>query len=533
MGPSFLPLNQTIPLTVATFGTLDWAVVVIYWLAMIGIALWAGKRDANAESFFLGGRNLPSWALAVSIVASALSAATFIGAPDQAYRGDLSYLILNLGGFLAVFIVGFLFVPKLYQAGTITIYGYLAQRFGPTSRTAVSLMFLFGRLLASGARLFLAAIPLCLLIFGTHQPTTGQLVIAIGLIGVIGTFYTTLGGIRAVVWTDTVQLSLVVFAVLLSIGLLLYKIPLSIPEIYQTLATPGTGTSATTSKLHFWDWSWDWSKPYTFWSAVFGVVFLNVAAYGVDHDFAQRFMVSRSVKHGARSVIGAQFVGIGVVMLFMIVGLLLWIYYQRPDIMGAGAPSVVPEGGVQAAYPIFLANELPPIVAGLAFAGFFAVAQGSLDSAINAMASSLIADLWLPMKKRLGYAVDEKTASGAPKVAVMLLGGATVLFAIYCAIIYDPKSKTLLDFALGVMTFAFAGMLGVFLTALFTRRGNNISVLLALVTGVVVITLLQDRTLSWWSAKVFGEPMKLAWTWWMPIGVTASFLVCVLGRKNG
>src|SRR5688500_11786390 len=157
----------------AAFGTVDWFILGVYLAAMLLIGLVAAWRESRqksgTEEFFLGGRSIPTWVLAISIVGSSLSAATFIGAPDYSYGGDLAYLVLNIGGFVAVFIVGFVFVPKLYNAGTVTIYGYLAQRFGETSRMAVSITFLLGRMLASGSRLMMVALPLCMMIYGVEN----------------------------------------------------------------------------------------------------------------------------------------------------------------------------------------------------------------------------------------------------------------------------------------------------------------------------------------------------------------------------
>src|SRR5688500_5586705 len=232
---------------------------------MLGIGLVAALRESRSKSdteeFFLGGRSMPTWALAISIVGSSLSAATFIGAPDRAYGGDLSYLILNVGGFLAVFVVGFLFVPRLYRAGTVTIYGYLAQRFGEPARVAVSVMFILGRMLASGARLMLAAVPLVMLVRGVPggHVTTEQMVYAILAIGFVGTFYTVFGGIKTVVWVDTIQFVLVVGAALLTVGLLLHRIDAPFSEVKATLAGEG--------KLKWLDLSFDLRKPYTLWAA--------------------------------------------------------------------------------------------------------------------------------------------------------------------------------------------------------------------------------------------------------------------------
>ena len=520
----------TLPV-LAEFTGVSWVVLGAYFVLMFVVGLTVSKGKQNAHEYFLAGRSLPTWALAVSIVATTLSAATFVGVPDEVYLGDCTYLATYIGAFIGVFVVGLFFVPKLYRAGTVTIYGYLRPRFGEGGVIAVSCAFLFGRLLASGSRLFLAAIPVTLMLFGTEKPEEhrDQLVLAIAMIGVLGVFYTVKGGIRAVVWTDAIQLVLVIGTAVLTIGILLHRIPLSLPQIVDAVQHPGPGLADKTTVI---DPTLTWSKPYTIWACVLGMLWLNVANYGVDQDFAQRFMVSKSAARGAASVIGSQVVTVVVVMLFMAVGLLLYVFYKRPDLMGAAWPGYTPAGKLESAYPRFLLKELQPLVSGLGIAGFFAVAQGSMDSAINAMASSAVADVYFPLRRRFGRPVDEAASTATPKVAVAVVGGVMILFAVTLASLYDPHNKTLLDFALGVMSFAFAGMLGVFLTALFTRRGNTLSCVLALAAGAATIAVLQDGTLGWWTNGLFGHPFKLAWTWWMPVGTTVAFAVCAAGRPK-
>ena len=225
------------------FGVVDWGVVGLYFALVTGVGMYVGSRrrggqsgEAEAKDYFLGGRSLPTWAVAVSLVATMLSTATFVAVPDTAFAGNLSYLSLSLGGIIAVFVVAWLFVPRLYAAGTVTIYGFLAERFGETARIAVSAACILGRMLASGARLFLAAIPLCLLLFGNALPTVPHLLLAIVLIAAVGTFYTTVGGVRAVVWVDVIQFTLVVVTAVVSIGILLHRIPLSLSEMVSALA---------------------------------------------------------------------------------------------------------------------------------------------------------------------------------------------------------------------------------------------------------------------------------------------------------
>lgn len=553
-----------IPPFLAAFGPIDWVILAAYMATMLLIGLAAAWRESrhksDTEEFFLGGRSMPTWALAISIVGTSLSAATFIGAPDFSYNGNLTYLILYVGGFMAVFTVGFLFVPRLYRAGTVTIYGYLAQRFGEPARIAVSIAFLFGRMLASGARLMLVAVPLCMLIFdipNTDQITKTQMLLAILVVGFVGTFYTVFGGIKTVVWVDVIQFVLVVGAVLLTIALLLNKIPLSIAQMIDVLQQPAN-TPDGTSKLKLLDLSTDPTKPFTLWAALTGAWLINTAAFGVDHDLAQRFLIAKSPGRGAFSVIASQFVSLAVVSLFMIVGLLLFIFYKRPDVMGALAPQY--PAPASTAYQFFMLRELPPVISGLAICGLFAVAQGSMDSAINALASSAIADIYIPIKRmrraqapaamvaasssRSGGAgpeyppherapvPEEEKPTDAPKIAVACMGAVMTLFAIVCAYAYDPNEKGFLEFALGVMTFAFSGMLAVFLTALLTRRGNNTSVILSLLTGVIVITLTQNWAWTRITGLLMDKPATIGFNYAMLLATSLAFLVCVLGRPR-
>src|ERR1700733_6872371 len=165
-------------LVLAVFGPVDWGIVAAYFALVILVGLGVARKEQDAREYFLGNRAMPTWAVAVSLVATMLSAATFVGVPDVSYGGDLSFLGLSLGGFIGVWVVGFVFVSRLYRAGTVTIYGFLAQRFGEGARLAVSCAFIVGRLLGSGARLFLAAIPLCLLMFHARSPQTWQFMVA-------------------------------------------------------------------------------------------------------------------------------------------------------------------------------------------------------------------------------------------------------------------------------------------------------------------------------------------------------------------
>lgn len=506
------------------FGWVDWVIIFAYMLGMFAISAFVARRQRDSEHFFLGGRSMPAWAVALSVIATSLSAATFIGAPEIAFKGDLTYLTTYGGACLAGFVVAFWFVPPLYRAGTVTIYGYLGRRYGDPARIAASVMFLLGRLLASGSRLFMSGIAFGFMWYGDTQP--GQIVPAIITLGVIGTVYTAFGGIQAVIWTETIQFSVVVLAAAVSIGLLWWAIPAPAAQIFDALANADGG-----SKLRLFDTSMDISAPYTVWAGFFAMIVVTTSTHGVDHDLVQRVLTAKSSWRGGMALIGSMVLTIPVVFLFMVIGLLLHVYYQRPDLMGALAPlDAVTD--TRRVFPQFVLNHIPFGVRGLIMAGLFSASMSTFQSAINAMASSLVADLyapWLALRaRRRGEVVTHDislTRLSESRFAVALIGAALTVFAVLAAYLQARGGDTLINFALGVMAFALAPLLGVFLAAMFTRRGNTWSVYAALAFGVVLVWMLQpDMAPRWLGTKV-------AWPWWWVIVSPLCFLICAAGPR--
>ncbi len=519
------------PVTLAALVALDWVVLVGYLALVVAIGLLASRQQRDEEDYFLGGRRMPTWAVSLSVLATSLSAATFVGVPQLSYGGDLSYLVLTPGGIVAVLVIALVFIPAFYRAGTLTIYGYLQQRFGRTAQIAVAVMFLVGRLFASGARLFIAAIPVTLLLFGLDGVTGPHLALAVLLLGLIGTAYTVVGGIRAVIWTDVCQIIVVVGVAVLSIVLLLRAIPLDVGEIIDLLRTAGDDGA---SKLAIVNTTRSISAPFTLWTGLFAIVFLNTASYGVDHDLVQRMLTCKSAWRGGVSLVAANLIGVPVIALFLVIGLLLFIFYGRPDVMGAAAPTDALDESHKV-FAQYLLAHLPTGVTGLAMAGLFAAAMSSFDSAVSAMAASFQADLVQPLKERRGGAdaapSDSASAGGmrSSRLTVLGMGAVLTVFAVLATSQYDPKEQTLIGFALGVMSYAYAGMLGVFLTGLVTRRGNTVSVLAALLVGAAVVVLMQPGLADVWTPWLWGKPTTIAWPWWMVFGTGASFLVCIAG----
>lgn len=503
------------------FGMIDWLVLAFYFVVLVISGILFSKKQNSTDDYFLAGGQIPMWAAGLSFLATSLSAATFIGGPQQAFNGDLTYLSSIFGSILAVLVVAVFFVPNFYRYRVTTVYALLGKHFGPLATLSASAAFMLGRVFASGARIYIAALPASLIIFGDTD--IKHLLYAILVFTFVGTVYTLAGGIRSVIWTDCVQIVIVVGSAVAAMLFLLQKIPATFPEIIDTL---GFSVNGEGSKLTFLRFGFDGIGPedtYTLLTAIFGFSLLNLGAYGTDHDMAQRLLTCRSAVKGSWSAIFAIIINIPVTMVFMAIGLLLYIYYSRPDIMGIAAPSYEIDNS-RKVFLNFILNEMPDGMSGLMIAGLFAAGLSSLNSALNAMSSTFVNDFY----KRFRPDLDEKHYLLIGRLGVVVFGIILGLFGAFSSFWQENNPETtLIDFALTVMIFAYSGLVSVFLTAIFTQRGNSVSVIAALLTGFVVIIIMQ---IAYVDGRLIRE--AVAFPWQMFIATTLAFGVCCIGRRQ-
>ena len=522
---------------------LDWIVIVIYMLLLLASGIWmARKEPEGAREYFVASRRMPAWAVGFSIIASSLSVATFIGAPQQSYAGDLTYLSTNIGGIVAIGIVALFFIPAFYKANVTTVYELLEQRMGRGAKHAASAAFMVGRVFASGARVYIAAIPLAMILFGADRADDPfSLSIAIIVLSAVAVVYTLIGGIASVIWTDVVQVIVLLGAVFAGIGIIISRIPVPLSEVWHALGNtlPPGGAAGSGSKLTIFksglapSGGVDWPANYTILTAICGFSLLNLASYGTDHDMVQRMLTCKTAVKGGRSAFIAICMGVPIVATFLAIGLLLHVFYQRPDLMGSAAPATPPVSS-ERVFLAFILQELPAGLSGVMVAGIFAVGLGSLNSAINAMAATLVRDFYTHLAPNR----TDRHYLAAGRWATALWGLVLAGFAIVC--IFWKKSNPdtkLIDFALGVMNFAYSGLLAVFLCAIFTRRGSSRSAIAALLTGFVVVLLLQPAVWKQWtpylplSRAADIAAFNLAFPWHMLIASGLAFAVCCLGRR--
>jgi len=308
---------------------LDFLVIGGYLAAMMGIGFLVSRKSGE-DDFFLAGRSMPAWSVALSVVATALSAATFVGVPQLALTGNLTYLATYIGALAATVLIAVFFVPALYRAGTLTIYGVLEARFGPSVRFASAMLFLVGRMLSSGARLFMAAIVFSLMWRGTTRPE--DLVPMLLLMGGVGIVYTMAGGLRAVIWTDVIQFFIMAGGGILCALLLWRDLNMPWPDLVRLWQSAPGG-----SKLQLIDAELTLERPYTIWAAAGAMVMVTLATHGVDQDMLQRVMASRSAARGSAALGVSTLLTVPVVMLFLGIGLLL---YARLSVEGMDPRSV-------------------------------------------------------------------------------------------------------------------------------------------------------------------------------------------------
>ena len=504
------------------FTALDWGIVAAYVLVLAAAGLLSTRRQKNAQDYFLAGHRVPIWLVAVSVLSTTQSAATFLGAPDYGFRGDYTYLTSYLGALIGALLVAWILIPRLYAMGATTVYELLDRRWGSRAMRAAGGMYLLGRVLASGARLYLAAIAASMIIFSDIAPTS--LFAASLALVVLGIAFTFLGGLRSILWTDFVQVILYVGAALVVLALLLSSIPVSLPDIVAGLADAPGGEN----KLRLVDISLDPGAPFSLLATLTGIVLLFVASTGLDQDTTQRLLACPTAREGSRALIVSVLAAVPVVLLFMAIGSLLHIVYERPELMGAaraGAAAGAFQGEKITIFMHHILTALPPGVRGLVAVGVLAAA--AVNSGLISMSSVLIEDFYRPWISRRRD-LPEAHFVRAGRVGMILLGGALLAMSMLCFYWQRYTQAPLLTFALGVMTFAYSGLLGIYFTLLFTRRGTPASVLCALAAGFVAIGLQQAYVVD-----MLGLPpawKSLAFPFQLVIGTFVAFAVCAAPR---
>ncbi len=473
--------------------SIDLIVVVVYLTGSIAIGLWAARSQSSASDYFLGARDLPAWAILLSIVATETSALTVISIPGVGARSNLAFLQLTFGYLLGRILVASWLLPGYFRGEQETAYQRIENRFGVRTRRITSLVFLVTRALGDAVRVFASAIPMAL-VTGWSVPTS---VLAIGIITMI---YTWFGGFKAVVWTDVLQLTVYVAG---GIGALWVA--------WGLAGGPGAALSAAAAagKLQVFDLSLNLTSTYTLLGGLVGGALLSAASHGTDHLIVQRLLASRSLAAARTALIGSGVVVILQFTLFLLIGSALWAANLAP----ADRPA-------DQLFPMFILTHLPPGLGGLVIAGILAAAMGTHSSAINSMASSATHDLYAGWTGRRDPAHLLKIG----KLFSAAWGVILMLGALFFHRFTSQNDSPVVVLALSIASITYGALLGTYVLASVNARAKARDVITALVfTVVVMLVVVFAKPIAATFALEWLAPVgRLAWPWYVPLGTVLT-----------
>jgi SSS family solute:Na+ symporter len=520
---------------------IDTAVLLLYFIVIISIGLYVGRKEENLKDFALGGRAIPWWAILASLIAAETSAGTFFGTPGEGFTfRNYTYLQLALGTILARILVSYIFIKPYYDYKVYSIYEYLTARFGVPTKNAASAIFMFTRVLASGARLYVAAIALVLayeMIRGVRPGQTETLFIYIGAtiaIVILTAIYTTLGGIKAVVWTDFIQASIMIGSALTALGLLYFAIPggwHKIAELHGGFHLSDFITTGLNPAKSGWDKiKGIFAIEYTIFAGLIGSTFMTMSTHGTDQDMVQRMLTAPDVRRSRRSVIMSGLADIPIAFTFLSIGLLLWVFYQtHHDPNLPKTPNEI--------FCHYILYEMPVGIRGLLLAGIFATAMGSLSTAINALATSFTRDWYEPYINPGSTSEQSLRAVRWATVWFSVLMIVVASITAYLVIVY-PNVR-IIPIVLGIYGYTYGSVLGIFLAGMLTKsRGNNRGNVVAMIVGFIVVSIfsgLPNNIAGLFGGKLYTQPSWLPvmeFPWWIFFGTIVTFSVAILFRTS-
>jgi len=450
------------------FASLDYLIVAVYLIGVTFVGIFVAGRQSSAQQYFLGGKSMAWWAVGLSIVASETSTLTFISIPGLAYATDMHFLQLVVGYFAGRLLVSVIFIPSYYAGNLETAYDFLGKRFGLSLRKFASSVFIVTRVLASGVRLFATAIPVHL-ITGLSYPAS------ILVIGMFTLIYTSVGGLRAVVAMDVVQLFIYLSGAAVSMAIILHHLPNGWADVVQAAGMNGA------NKFEIFNASWGHSlvgflsAPYTLIGSLLGGTFLTMASHGTDQLLVQRLLGCRTKWDSQRALMLDATLIVLQFAFFLVLGLCLFAYYGGASLGQLGLKST------DEIFPKFILEGLPTGLSGLLIAGVLASAMGSLSSSISSLASSSFLDVFRMTLK--GKSLHDKQEIQWSRIftlfwGIVLIGG---------AMLFTDTHNPVVEIGLKIASVTYGGLLGTFFLGLLFKRTDQVDAYVGFSAGLLAM----------------------------------------------
>src|SRR6202048_3102493 len=457
---------------------LDLAIIALYLAGITLFGLRFRKRHRTLRDYFLAVRDIPWWAIGISIVAAETSTLTIISTPGLAYDTNLTFLQVVMGYLVGRVVISFVLLPHYFRGDLYTAYELIERRFGRTLRSVTAGLFLLTRAAAEGVRVYAVSIVVSIAL-GTGEVASIAIITALTLI------YTFEGGLAAVIWTDVVQTAIYVGGTLVGVFTILHLVPGGWPAIHHLAENAG--------KLRVFDFTPDFWKPYTFWAGLVGGTFFTLASHGTDQLIVQRLLAARNQRQSAAALVSSGIAVLFQFALFLLIGVMLFEFYHVPSANFGKADRI---------YPTFIVSQMPHGISGLLIAAILAAAMSNLSAALNSLSSTSIIDFYLQRHPQ----TDERRKIRLSRIATLFW--ALLLFGL--AVLSLHKVGRVIEVGLEIASVAYGALLGVFLLGVLTRRASQSGAMLGMLCGFATELYL------WLDTRV-------PWTWYVALGTVVTF----------
>ncbi len=437
---------------------------IVFFVYLAGVSLFGAsffKRSRTSSQFTLGNRSIPAWVLTMSIFATFVSSISYLALPGSAYMTNWNAFVFSLSIPIAAVVAMKYFVPLYRRVNSPSAYTYLEQRFGPWARIYASASYFLTQLMRIGTILYLLALAI-------HSIFGWDIATVIIITGVVVMIYSALGGIQAVVWTDAIQGIILISGAVVTVIYILFRMPEGPGQMFRI--------AAEADKFSLGSFSLDLSAP-TFWVVLVYGIFINLQNFGIDQNYIQRYIASRTDAEAKRSAFRGGMLYIPVSLMFLFIGTALFSFYH------SGAAELPPEladpSRTDGIFPYFIVHELPAGITGLLISSIFAAGMSTISTSYNSSATVFLTDYYQRYFK--------KTPSEKQAIKVLYISSAVIsLFGILIALAMI-NVKSVLDAWWKLASVFSGGMLGLFLLGITTRQKNVLGAILGVIAGVGII----------------------------------------------
>ncbi|HEY7327117.1 MAG TPA: sodium:solute symporter [Gemmataceae bacterium] len=470
----------------------DVTIVLLYVLGTIGLGAWFSRKQHNLSTYFVGDRNVSWWLILISIVATETSTVTFLSVPGVAFKGDFTFLQLAFGYVVGRALIAWFLVPQYLRGELLSAYQLLQQRFDPTVQRTASGVFLLTRAVADGLRLYLAALLL-------HQFTRWNDSVAVLAIGGATILYTLLGGMQAVIWTDTIQFIIYILGAIVAGVCILNRIP----EGVSGFVTAGEQAH----KFTVLNFSTDITQTYTFWTGLVGGACFTMASHGADQMMVQRYLCSRTVGQARTALVLSGIVVLVQFALFLAIGAGLYVLSAQ------GTLDIPADTGNDEVFGLFIIHFLPRGIIGLVIAAVLAASMCTLSSSMNSSAGAFVNDFYRPMRPGL----KEEDYLVVSRWMTLIWGAARIAVALFA--LRWLHDRSVIEKVFTVAGFTTGMILGLFVLGSLRRPVPSWTALVGMTAGFVVVFII-------WLPPLWER--HLAWPWYAPVGTVTTVIVALL-----